>query len=1052
MTRLLIPLVLASGCISAPPTGIALAPEADTTVKFDFEHRPLPEIPLPNNLATRYDEVSATGRRLNASMVGPTALEERVRRLIDSLDGWGVLQPISIPFTGELDVQSILDAHRDPTYDTADDVVYLVDVTPDSPGYGSLHPFDMGMGNYPVILEDLDGYWKNDPRGWTQSLLFEEADEDLNGNGVLDAGEDSDADGVLDVPNYYPGMSPDRDDLTARADALMTFYERETDTLLLKPMVPLLERTTYAVVVTRRLKDANGNPVGSPFAWINHHAQTAELEPLLDVLPDGLAVDDIAFAFTYTTQSVESHMVAARDGIYGHGAQAHLAEEFPADVGGLHVMRDDDHFPDMINPYVVWEEDWQDVFLNIYETVIGKDLDSIEFDKLWTSSHYIDYQAMGWYESPQLFQRGPDGEWIPYDEQSWPPDLDITPVEARSEKVHFTVTVPRKEISLRAHGIPAPTVIIGHGYGGNRFNSIEMAGFFARFGLATISIDNVSHGIGASVEEETVARAALAAGGLGPYADASFTDRAHDLNNDGRVDSGGDFWSSYLFHTRDVVRQSLLDYMQLVRIMRSWDGTKRWNIDVDGDGENDIAGDFDGDGKVDLGGDSHYSMTGGSLGGMMSMMVGGYEPLVDVVVPIVGGGGLGDLGLRSKQPGVREAFILRPMGPLWVGTADLETGSMVLEHIVPDINDTPSTLHVATVEGVWPGDFVTAENGHNGVVACGYVDADGLVRMNLEADTGDAVVVRIHDGDAMLLGSTECETDTGAVVKTRVDRFEYDVTHQGDTTTAGTTLMSLHEGLGLRRANPELRRFQGLGQLIVDPGDMAVAAQHMLDSPLTYPGANETTGSHMFQITAVGDMNVPVSGGLTVGRAAGILDWQTPDPRFGVPANQVLLDTFVAEGVTTSKRYLNTAGQGILMDPDVVSGGDDFWGDTVPRLDPPLRAGVGVPDALGGESAFMFIFSNPFGQHGPNVPGAETEWRLEACEAACLDGEACGCADQSYFDGGVFWFNAVSRYIALEGAMVDLDPCMGTDDCEWMVPAPERREAPDLTEMGDDRQ
>jgi hypothetical protein len=56
----------------------------------------------------------------------------------------------------------------------------------------------------------------------------------------------------------------------------------------------------------------------------------------------------------------------------------------------------------------------------------------------------------------------------------------------------------------------------------------------------------------------------------GPFYDAITQTRARDLNNDGHPDSGGDFWSSYLFHTRDGVRQSILDHIQLVRILRSF--------------------------------------------------------------------------------------------------------------------------------------------------------------------------------------------------------------------------------------------------------------------------------------------------------------------------------------------------------------------------------------------------------------------------------------------------------------------------------------------------
>ena len=289
-----------SGCFSAEPEALKNTPTAQTTVKMDFAARPLPEIPLPNDLATRFDASSPTNRRINASLIAPARFEADVRKLIDELDGWGVNQPITIPFTGPIDIASIEAGHRDINYDPSNDVIYLIDITPGSPDEGELKTLDIGEGNYPVTLERLE-YWKNDPRGWTLSLGFEEADEDLDGDGVLDPGEDlngnglldpgedldgdgeldppedTDADGILDKPNYLPGANPARDDLAGRADALMYFYERETNTLIATPMEPLRERTTYAVLVTKRIKDENGNAIGSPYAGINHISQTAAL-------------------------------------------------------------------------------------------------------------------------------------------------------------------------------------------------------------------------------------------------------------------------------------------------------------------------------------------------------------------------------------------------------------------------------------------------------------------------------------------------------------------------------------------------------------------------------------------------------------------------------------------------------------------------------------------------------------------------------------------------------------------------------------------------------
>src|SRR4029079_957125 len=138
------------------------------------------------------------------------------------------------------------------------------------------------------------------------------------------------------------------------------------------------------------------------------------------------------------------------------------------------------------------------------------------------------------------------------------------------------------------------------------------AGNMAQHGLATVGINAMGHGLVLPDKLTSQIAAQLLAGGcVGPFFDALPASRARDLNDDGIPDSGGDFWSSYLFHTRDGVRQSILDHIQLVRILRSFghsgqmlcrtDGTGWANpateaCDVNGDGKSEVAGDFDGDG------------------------------------------------------------------------------------------------------------------------------------------------------------------------------------------------------------------------------------------------------------------------------------------------------------------------------------------------------------------------------------------------------------------------------------------------------------------------
>ena len=117
-----------AACIDSDPEGIAPAQPAKTKIEMDFYNRPLPSIPLPNDIATRFDPDSVTGLRINASMIAPTKVEREVRELFDQVDGWSVFGQITIPFTGPIDVQTVVDGHSDLHYALDNDVVYLVNV------------------------------------------------------------------------------------------------------------------------------------------------------------------------------------------------------------------------------------------------------------------------------------------------------------------------------------------------------------------------------------------------------------------------------------------------------------------------------------------------------------------------------------------------------------------------------------------------------------------------------------------------------------------------------------------------------------------------------------------------------------------------------------------------------------------------------------------------------------------------------------------------------------------------------------------------------------
>ena len=137
MRRLLISLCLFPLACTAPEaSGLALTPEGPgAKVKFDVFHRPLPEIPLPNDFASRFDATSFTKKRVNASQVAPTAWESKTRTELDALDGWGTLGASTVSFETALDTENVIRRHWGDRFDTSDDVMLVVDVTPGSPEF-----------------------------------------------------------------------------------------------------------------------------------------------------------------------------------------------------------------------------------------------------------------------------------------------------------------------------------------------------------------------------------------------------------------------------------------------------------------------------------------------------------------------------------------------------------------------------------------------------------------------------------------------------------------------------------------------------------------------------------------------------------------------------------------------------------------------------------------------------------------------------------------------------------------------------------------------------
>ncbi len=999
------------GCTDAPE-GLFPAPPrtAGPTIAFDLLAKPLPEIPFPNDLATRLDPDSPTGRRINAALVAPTLLENDVREEFALLDGFGTFAPITVSFDAEIDPLDVRARHLDD--DFANDAVYLVNLRTGAPV-----PVDLGRGNFPIVVQNNDKYFLGDPRDQSSNLLFESYDEpDLDGDGVLDPEEDTDGDGHRDRPNTanpeapafgiaasskeMPDKAPPGAGGNDRYRDLLTFYERETHTLIIRPVVPLEQRTTYAVVLTRRIRDAAGHAINPPFPFVNHAAQTDQLAPLLGQLGRGnlagLTRDDVAFTWAFTTQSVTTDLEAIRAGLYGEGPLGWLSAKVDAKLEPVMFIDPNDAVPEpKSHPVHPLRDSRAAVGKNLHTVPMAEfraafdELTGIAFgisegpdkDALLESYKFVDYLVIGSFKTanflddPQrptfdavfrinaeagtarLWQR-PDG-WESVEETAlitsatsptsaeaaeWRQRLQ----RATRDRVTFMLAVPKSRGGVKA---PFPVAIYGHGYTSNRPEMLGFAGNMAKFGIATVAIDSYGHGLDLSAAERATLTGIINRYGYGPLAEALFVGRARDLDNDQIGNSGGDFWVADTFHTRDVVRQSVVDWMQLVRVFHTFGSTTMG--DVNGDGRPDLSGDFNGDGVIDVGGPAtidgaknpghDFFVWGQSLGGILAGILPAVEPGIVAAAPVAGGGGLADIGIRSEQGGVIQAVFLEILGPILAGVPR-DDGRVDLIYEVQDVNDA-RRVRLATFEKgeLLPGDVIEAVNlntdgGEPQKKDRAVAGKDGRFRLQVAADSASfRDGAPVSDGPVRLgacdpeLPSTRAffgdaliqPADCIRIVRHRagapdrvVDTFEKDVTFQGRSFAKGTPLVALARGFGMKRGTPTFRRFMTLAQTILEAGDPVNYANHYATNLLTARAGNPAA---VLVIGTTGDLNVPVNTAYTQARAAGALPYIFDSEKhaaWGMSPNDVLIASKATECIEKLRYFTPIANR--MRSPDAV--------------------------------------------------------------------------------------------------------------------------------------
>jgi hypothetical protein len=1068
-------------------------------VVWDLYTETLPQIPLPNDVATWPDPTALTGRRINASLVVPTGLERTTRARFDELDGWGTFAPISVSFEEDLDLADLLRRQGGTDHLRAADfpghAVYVIDLSTGLPV-----PIDLNGGNFPYSVTHTDQYQDHDPRSTESNLLFETVEEDANNNGRLDPGEDTDFDGVLDHPNTLDGR------LTGSPldgyDRMTGFYERETKTLVLRPILPLRPRTTYAVVLTNRLVGARTrSPVRSPFDHVHHVRQTAALEPLPrhfaahPELYGSLAANgwnDVALAWSFTTQSVTDDIDTIRSGLYGRGVMSRLATEFPADAVPLPMTGGSRCTPGQ-NRFVASGAAFREALRSI-GSVLG--LDAAQTAILVQSYARLSHVVTVVFETP-FFLGDPEHE----DLNS---AFEINPrtgaARVNREVISMTMFIPTEGEGNRQ---PFSPLVFMHGHGSNSGEILGYGGLVLQHGNALVTLNAPGHGFELSNTVLGLVRAAFGAQCLRDAATALTLGRARDLDGDMSPDSGADYWTSYLFHTRDSVRQTIIDEMQAIRVLRSFDGRRArprtltprageptaFDGDMDANGAADIAGDFDGNGTPDLGGPTTpYAAAGGSLGGIVTALLSGAEPAVTSSVPVVGGGGLADIAIRTENGAVLSALILRVMGPLVVTTrserpgagTSCAAGDYALQIIAPSHNSRTRTEFACLPGADMAGDdLLVVRNLTNGEVACSGSTGGmpGRLRVPMPSDAGDRWAVeyyrhgrdRIHFGDCRFIGTAPTPDrvirtwEVGAAARTagctacaRFETTNWDV---------GQPLVAPTAGFGRRRQTPDFRRLVTLAQVALERGDPINYARRVFLEPLTAPDV-PVRPRGMLITNTTGDPNVTIATGYALARAAGIVPFLPVDgpahlADFRAPANfagrypgyaspnDVFLGMHAIEAIPRLRRHpVAGGGEEFLADVDDISDGRQFFGPDARTQVPAMMGGM-LPVTLGrgGVPGPPIRWSRR--SRAMTQPGDDQVWTYAAGEANSgmvspyVQPSGIHGFREIYdttlgFDMGVYMFNMVGRYLRTTGTDIPYlsDPtghqCLEDSTCSYL--------------------
>jgi hypothetical protein len=396
-------------------------------------------------------------------------------------------------------------------------------------------------------------------------------------------------------------------------------WQPAANTLHVESDQQLAQDTTYLLVVSRGVHDANGDPLARTtfqhdlnFGQTKDAATKAYRKALIDALPmamaGGVEEDDIAAVSLFTTQSINAISKKIRAQLTGGPVNFNLG------TAGQRTV-----FPvSSLAAIQLRRQNGTATFATSFVYAAASPLSAVLAG--------VGTIAYGSYASPD-----------------YETSAEVIPAVGTKTGVPAVQSVNHLEFSLwEPAGTPPaggwPTAIFGHGFTDSKDGApLVVAGTLARNGIATIAINVVGHG-GGPLGTYTAVPAAgapvtLPSGGRGIDQDGNGTiDSTEGVNAIG---------AQSLIGNRDGLRQTTIDLMQLVKVLKG-------GVDVNGDGVTDLS-------------TSRIYYAGQSFGGIYGVQLLGLEPDIRAGVPNVPGGPIIEIARLSPsfRPLVGIALITR---------------------------------------------------------------------------------------------------------------------------------------------------------------------------------------------------------------------------------------------------------------------------------------------------------------------------------------------------------------------------------------------------------